>query len=113
MRLAWGSGRGATVPLAQVGECGTLRAYRPAGGIPAKLRAGYQQPTYEKAKASLKKVRAELATISPAAVASLGEGFKADGDQDGDPKGRGTAWAFSRSWGRRSRPPTASRTSMP
>jgi transposase-like protein len=41
-----------------------------------KLQNGYQQPTYEKAKASLKKVRAELATINQSAVASLDEGFE-------------------------------------
>ena len=78
-----------------------------------KLQNGYQQPTYEKAKASLKKVRAELVTINQSAVASLDEGFEAEGDQGGSPKGRCTGWDCSRNSGRRSRPPTASRTSMP
>jgi transposase-like protein len=41
-----------------------------------KLQTGYQQPTYEKAKAALKKVRAELVTINQSAVASLDEGFE-------------------------------------
>jgi transposase-like protein len=41
-----------------------------------KLQNGYQQPTYEKAKATLKKVRAELATINQSAVSSLDEGFE-------------------------------------
>ena len=53
--------------------------YLPAGRqgeFRRKLQNGYQQPTYEKAKASLKKVRAELATINQSAVASLDEGFE-------------------------------------
>ena len=41
-----------------------------------KLQNAYQQPTYEKAKAALKKVRAELVTINQSAVASLDEGFE-------------------------------------
>jgi len=41
-----------------------------------KLQNGYQQPTYEKAKAALKKVRAELVTINQSAVASVDEGFE-------------------------------------
>jgi transposase-like protein len=41
-----------------------------------KLQNGYQQPTYEKAKTTLKKVRAELATINQSAVSSLDEGFE-------------------------------------
>lgn len=41
-----------------------------------KLQNGYQQPTYEKAKATLKKVRAELAAINQSAVSSLDEGFE-------------------------------------
>jgi len=41
-----------------------------------KLQNGYQQPTYEKAKATLKKVRAELGAINQSAVASLDEGFE-------------------------------------
>ena len=46
-------------------------AYLPAGRqgeFRRKLQNGYQQPTYEKAKAALKKVRAELATINQSAV---------------------------------------------
>jgi transposase-like protein len=46
------------------------------GEFRRKLQNGYQQPTYEKAKASLKKVRAELVTINQSAVASLDEGFE-------------------------------------
>src|SRR3989304_4707400 len=41
-----------------------------------KLQNGYQQPTYEKAKAALKKVRAELVQINQSAVGSLDEGFE-------------------------------------
>jgi transposase-like protein len=41
-----------------------------------KLQNGYQQPTYEKAKTALKKVRVELVTINQSAVASLDEGFE-------------------------------------
>ena len=41
-----------------------------------KLQTGYRQPTYEKAKASLKKVRAELGPINQSAMASLDEGFE-------------------------------------
>jgi transposase-like protein len=53
--------------------------YLPAGRqaeFRRKLQNGYQQPTYEKAKAALKKVRAELVTINQSAVASLDEGFE-------------------------------------
>ena len=53
--------------------------YLPAGRqaeFRRKLQNGYQQPTYEKAKATLKKVRAELAAINQSAVASLDEGFE-------------------------------------
>jgi len=53
--------------------------YLPAGRqaeFRRKLQNGYQQPTYEKAKAALKKVRAELAPINQSAVASLDEGFE-------------------------------------
>jgi putative transposase len=41
-----------------------------------KLQNGYPQPTHEKAKAALKKVRAELATINQSAMGSLEEGFE-------------------------------------
>jgi putative transposase len=41
-----------------------------------KLQNAYQQSTYEKAKAALKKVRAELVTINQSAVTSLDEGFE-------------------------------------
>ena len=53
--------------------------YLPAGRqaeFRRKLQNGYQQPSYEKAKAALKKVRAELATINQSAVSSLDEGFE-------------------------------------
>jgi transposase-like protein len=53
--------------------------YLPAGRqaeFRRKLQNGYQQPTYEKAKATLKKVRAELGTINRSAVSSLDEGFE-------------------------------------
>lgn len=53
--------------------------YLPAGRqaeFRRKLQNGYQQPTYEKSKAALKKVRAELATINQSAVSSLDEGFE-------------------------------------
>ena len=53
--------------------------YLPAGRqaeFRRKLQNGYQQPTYEKAKAALKKVRAELATINQSAMGSLDEGFE-------------------------------------
>lgn len=41
-----------------------------------KLQNGYQQPTYEKARAALKKVRSELGLINQSAVGSLDEGFE-------------------------------------
>ena len=41
-----------------------------------KLQNGYQQPTCEKARAALKKVRAELVAINQSAAASLDEGFE-------------------------------------
>ena len=53
--------------------------YLPAGRqaeFRRKLQNGYQQPTYEKAKATLKKVRSELMTINQSAVSSLDEGFE-------------------------------------
>ena len=53
--------------------------YLPAGRraeFRRKLQNGYQQPTYEKARATLKKVRAELGLINQSAVGSLDEGFE-------------------------------------
>lgn len=53
--------------------------YLPAGRQPEfrrKLQNGYQQPSYEQAKATLKKVRAELGAINQSAVSSLDEGFE-------------------------------------
>lgn len=53
--------------------------YLPAGRqaeFRRKLQNGYQQPTYEKAKSALKKVRAELVSINQSAVGSLDEGFE-------------------------------------
>ncbi len=41
-----------------------------------KLQRAYDQPTYGKAKAGLKKVRAELNLLNQSAVASLDEGFE-------------------------------------
>ncbi len=41
-----------------------------------KLQRAYDQPTYSKAKAGLKKVRAELGLLNQSAVASLDEGFE-------------------------------------
>jgi transposase-like protein len=41
-----------------------------------KLQRAYDQPTYGKAKAALKKVRAELSLLNQSAVASLDEGFE-------------------------------------
>ena len=41
-----------------------------------KLQRAYDQPTYRKAKAGLKKVRAELNPLNQSAVASLDEGFE-------------------------------------
>jgi transposase-like protein len=38
-----------------------------------KLQAAYQQPTYEKAKAALKRVRSELALMNQSAARSLDE----------------------------------------
>ena len=54
-------------------------SYLPAGKqaeFRRKLQNGYQQPTYEKARAALKKVRAELVQINQSAVGSLDEGFE-------------------------------------
>jgi putative transposase len=48
----------------------------PQAVIRRKLQAAYSQPTYEQAKAALKKVRGELAEINLSAVASLDEGFE-------------------------------------
>ena len=41
-----------------------------------KLQAAYEKPTYAQAKASLMKVRSELAQINESAVASLEEGLE-------------------------------------
>ena len=41
-----------------------------------KIQAAYEQPTYEKAKAALKKVRAELALQNQSAAKSLDEGLE-------------------------------------
>lgn len=41
-----------------------------------KLQAAYEQPTYESAKGSLLKIRAELKTMNLSAVKSLDEGFE-------------------------------------
>jgi transposase-like protein len=54
-------------------------SYLPAGKqaeFRRKLQNGYQQPTYEKARAALKKVRAELVQINQSAAGSLDEGFE-------------------------------------
>jgi len=54
-------------------------SYLPAGRqaeFRRKLQNGYQQPTDEKARAALKKVRAELVQINQSAVGSLDEGFE-------------------------------------
>lgn len=54
-------------------------SYLPAGKqteFRRKLQNGYQQPTYEKAKAALKKVRSELMQLNQSAVGSLDEGFE-------------------------------------
>ena len=41
-----------------------------------KLQAAYEEPTYEKAKRALSKIRAELVLLNASAVASLDEGFE-------------------------------------
>ncbi len=41
-----------------------------------KVQAAFAQPTYEKAKAALKRVRAELALVNRSAAESLDEGFE-------------------------------------
>ena len=41
-----------------------------------KIQAAYEQPTYEKAKAALKKVRSELALQNQSAAKSLDEGLE-------------------------------------
>jgi transposase-like protein len=46
------------------------------GAMRRKLQAAYEQPTYEKAKASLKKVRSELALMNQSAAKSLDEGLE-------------------------------------
>jgi hypothetical protein len=54
-------------------------AYLPAhqhARIRRKLREAYAQPTYEKAKAALGRVRAELAQLNASAAASLDEGLE-------------------------------------
>lgn len=54
-------------------------AYLPESRRPAmrrKLQAAYEQPTYEKAKAALKRVRSELALMNQSAARSLDEGLE-------------------------------------
>jgi len=54
-------------------------AYLPTSQRPVmrrKLQAAYQQPTYEKAKAALKRVRSELALSNQSAARSLDEGLE-------------------------------------
>jgi transposase-like protein len=46
------------------------------GAMRRKIQAAYEQPTYEKAKASLKKVRSELALQNQSAAKSLDEGLE-------------------------------------
>lgn len=46
------------------------------GAMRRKLQAAYEQPTYEKARAALKKVRSELALMNQSAAKSLDEGFE-------------------------------------
>lgn len=46
------------------------------GRFRAKLQAAYRQPTYEKAKAALLRIRHELATLNLSAVGSLDEGLE-------------------------------------
>jgi transposase-like protein len=53
--------------------------YLPVSHRPAmrrKLQAAYQQPTYEKAKVALKRVRSELALMNQSAARSLDEGLE-------------------------------------
>ena len=54
-------------------------AYLPVGEQPVwrrKLQAGYEQPSYEQAKAALLALRHELRLLNRSAVASLDEGFE-------------------------------------
>jgi putative transposase len=54
-------------------------AYLPESRRPAmrrKLQAAYEQPTYDKAKLALKRVRSELALMNQSAARSLDEGFE-------------------------------------
>lgn len=54
-------------------------AYLPESRRPAmrrKLQAAYEQPTYDRAKLALKRVRSELALMNQSAARSLDEGFE-------------------------------------
>jgi transposase-like protein len=54
-------------------------AYLPESRRPTmrrKLQAAYEQPTYDKAKQALKRVRSELALMNQSAARSLDEGFE-------------------------------------
>ena len=51
-----------------------------------KLQRSYNQPTYDKAKSAMARIRSELSLLNASAVGSLDEGFEAEGDQGGSPK---------------------------
>jgi transposase-like protein len=62
--------------VAQAGEHRGLPAAGEAEAIRTKLQTAYAQPTYEKAKAALGRVRAELAVLNASAASSLDEGLE-------------------------------------
>jgi len=72
-------GEGAVIQRCQWHKRENVVAYLPKGEqetMRRKLQMAYEQPTYESAKGSLLKIRAELKTMNLSAVKSLDEGFE-------------------------------------
>jgi putative transposase len=62
--------------VAQAGKRRAVSAAATATRIRQKLQAAYDQPTYERARKALQKVRREVALRNLSALASLDEGFE-------------------------------------
>jgi putative transposase len=62
--------------VAQAGKRRAVSAAATATRIRQKLQAAYDQPTYERARKALQKVRREVALRNLSAAASLDEGFE-------------------------------------
>jgi transposase-like protein len=72
-------GSAATIQRCQWHKRENVLAYLPVSQharLRRQLQAAYAQPTYEKAKAALGRVRAELARLNASAAASLDEGLE-------------------------------------